>query len=428
MNSATENRSGTHVPPLIFGDDETPEQKAAILAEYMAANLAILRDEREALEQEFDAREDEIHARPKADNDNDPAGAKGAPLPVIDPADWHGKPVPQRQWFIEGLIPSRTVTILNGDGGVGKSLLALQIGAAASLGVDTVGLSPARGGVVYLGAEDEADEFHRRLVDIVAIHDRTLADLSEFRLIPMADRDALLAIPSTAGVMQPTQAWLSLRTVIARHTPKLVILDTSADLYGGDEIKRAQVRGFVAMLRSVAMEFDCAVLLLSHPSLTGMQSGSGSSGSTAWNNSVRSRLYLTRPTGEDVDPNARTLSVMKANYGETGSGLSLRWKDGAFVADDGIAIGDTEFVARRHDDVFMALLRKFAAQGQNVSANTGPTYAPSKFASQPEAKGIKRKQLADAMQRLLDGGQIRMVTDGPASRQRSKLMVSATSN
>lgn len=424
----TEAASELDRPHLIFGGDETPEQITAIVSEYVAASLAIVHQQREELELEFEAREAEIGARPKADNDNDPAGPKGAPLPVICPADWHGKPVPERQWFIEGLIPSRTVTILNGDGGVGKSLLALQIGAAASLGVDTLGLTPAPGGVVYLGAEDEAEEFHRRLADIVASHDRTLADLSDFRLIPMADRDALLSVPNGSGVMQPTPAWRSLRNVVARYTPRLLILDTSADLYGGDEIKRAQVRGFVAMLRSVAMEWNCAILLLSHPSLTGMQSGSGSSGSTAWNNSVRSRLYLTRPTGEDADSNARTLSIMKANYGETGPGLSLRWKDGAFVADNGIATGDLEFVTRRHDDVFMTLLRKFAAQGQNVSANTGPTYAPSKFASQPAAKGIKRKQLADAMQRLLDCGEIRMVTDGPASRQRSRLVVSTTSN
>ncbi|HEV7339842.1 MAG TPA: AAA family ATPase [Bosea sp. (in: a-proteobacteria)] len=411
-----------NVVPLEFGD-ETPEQKAAIFAEYMAAHLAILRDEREALEQEFEARDDEIRARPRADNDNDPAGAKGAPLPVICPADWHGKPVPQRQWFIEGLIPSRTVTILNGDGGVGKSLLALQIGAAASLGVDTVGLTPARGGVVYMGAEDEADEFHRRLADIVASHDRTLADLSEFRLVPMADRDALLAIPNKDGVMQPTQAWLSLRTIVARHTPQLLILDTSADLYGGDEIKRAQVRGFVAMLRSVAMEFDCAVLLLSHPSLTGMQSGSGSSGSTAWNNSVRSRLYLTRPTGEDADSNSRTLSVMKANYGETGAGLSLRWKDGTFVADVGMDAGDVAMVTKHHDDVFMAILAKLNAQGINVSASTGTTYAPSVFVKHSEAKGIKKDKLGDAMRRLMDAGRVRIVKEGPPTRQRSRLVV-----
>jgi RecA-family ATPase len=55
-------------------------------------------------------------------------------------------------------------------------------------------------------------------------------------------------------------------------------------VFGGDEINRSQVRKFVSMLRGLAIEYDCAVLLLSHPSLTGPNSGTGTSGSTAWNN------------------------------------------------------------------------------------------------------------------------------------------------
>jgi hypothetical protein len=42
------------------------------------------------------------------------AGQTGA-LPVIDPRDWQGKSVPERQWFVEGWIPDRTVTNLSGD-------------------------------------------------------------------------------------------------------------------------------------------------------------------------------------------------------------------------------------------------------------------------------------------------------------------------
>ena len=55
------------------------------------------------------------------------------------------------------MVPSRQVTILAGDGGVGKSLLALQFGAASALGCDTAGLSPRSGRTLYLGAEDEAE-------------------------------------------------------------------------------------------------------------------------------------------------------------------------------------------------------------------------------------------------------------------------------
>lgn len=409
-------------PHLIFGEDDTPEQIESIVSEYVAVHTAILRDQREELELEFEAREAELGARPKADNDNDPAGPKGAPLPVMCPADWHGLPVPEREWFVPDLIPSRQVTILTGDGGVGKSLVALQIGAAACLGLETIGLSPKPCRVLYLGAEDEAEEFHRRLADIVAAHDRTLADLVDFRLIPLADRDALLATPDVKGVMQPTANFVSLTHLVAKHTPGVVFLDTSADLYGGDEIKRGQVRQFVSMLRGLAIQWNCAVVLLSHPSVSGMQTGSGSSGSTGWNNSVRSRLYLTRPESKDAD--LRLLKTVKANYGAIGDEKALRWRAGAFVLDDGKPAEEVAFVTKRHDDVFLSVLRKLIGQGVNVTATPCSTYAPTVFLKHPEAKGLKREQLADAMRRLMDAGHIRMVTEGSKSRQRSRLEVS----
>lgn len=411
------------LPHLIFGRDETPEQIEAIVSEYVAVHTAIIREQREELELEFETREAALAARPKADNDNAPSGPKGAPLPFVNPADWHGVPVPQREWFIEGLIPTRQVTILAGDGGVGKSLLGVQIAAAACLGVETLGLTPAPCRVVYLGAEDEADEFHRRLADIVAAHDRTLADLADFRLIPLADRDALLATPDSKGVMQPTSNFVSLDNHVARHQPGLVVLDTSADLFGGDEIKRGQVRQFVAMLRGLAIKWNCAVLLLSHPSVSGMQTGSGTSGSTAWNNSVRSRIYLTRPEGKDVDPDIRVLKTMKANYGAVGDEMKLRWRAGVFVLDDGLPPEALAFVEKRHEEIFLALLQKLSDQGVNVTATPCSTYAPTVFLKHSEAKGLKRDNLVDAMRRLMDEGRIRMVTEGSASRKRSRLVV-----
>jgi hypothetical protein len=36
-------------------------------------------------------------------------------------------------------------------------------------------------------------------------------------------------------------------------------------------------------------------MLLSHPSLTGINSGTGLSGTTGWHNSVRARMYFVRP-------------------------------------------------------------------------------------------------------------------------------------
>jgi hypothetical protein len=89
-----------------------------------------------------------------------------APFPLVDPSEWHGTIAKVREWFLSGLIPHRQVTLLTGDGGMGKSLLGLQIGAASALAIKTLGLEPRPGRVLYLGAEDEADEFQRRLDDI----------------------------------------------------------------------------------------------------------------------------------------------------------------------------------------------------------------------------------------------------------------------
>jgi hypothetical protein len=44
-------------------------------------------------------------------------------------------------------------------------------------------------------------------------------------------------------------------------------IDTSADVFGGDEISRTQVRQFVGLLRGIAIRQRLSVVLLAHPSL-----------------------------------------------------------------------------------------------------------------------------------------------------------------
>ncbi|WP_246245835.1 AAA family ATPase [Mesorhizobium zhangyense] len=359
---------------------------------------------------------------PKADNDNEnPTNF----LPYLCPAEWQDVPVPAREWWSEGLVPMRQVTILNGDGGVGKSLAALQLAAAGALQCDTLGLRPMAGRVLYVGAEDEAEEFHRRLADIVNMHHRQMSDLTDFRLLPLADRDALLAVPEKDGTMRPTPLWLTVAVDARAFLPKLIVLDTSADLFGGDEIKRNQVRQFISMLRKLAIEIDCAIILLSHPSVSGMQTGTGSSGSTAWNNSARSRLYLTRPEGKDEDPDARILRTMKANYGKVGAELRLRWQDGAFVLDDGRPSAIAGLLHKHAEKTYIAVLSKLNRQGQRLSPNPSATYAPKVIATHPDAKGVSKKDLAAAQQRLLDAGTIRIVSEGPPSRQYNRLLVAS---
>ena len=340
-------------------------------------------------------------------------------LPVIDPRQWQGKPVPERQWFVEGWIPDRTVTNLSGDGGSGKTEIILQLIAASSLRSQWFGKDVSVGPCLYYGAEDEADELHRRLETIVAEFGRQLSDLEGIRLIPMAGLDAVLAEPDRKGNLSATVIYPKLVSQAMALRPKLIVIDPSADVFGGDEINRTQVRKFVSMLRSLAMEIDCAVLLLSHPSLTGMNSGTGTSGSTAWNNSVRSRLYL-----EITSPETRVLTIVKANHGKVGEKIEMRWQDGVYVLDNG---GDPVvelLINSNTDKLFLELLALFNAQNQNVSSKPGANYAPAKMELHPKAKGFTKRQLAASMQRLMDAKRVKLLVEGSKSRQRTRLVVS----
>lgn len=59
-------------------------------------------------------------------------------------------PVPPRRWHIDGWIPQRSVTLISGDGGTGKSLLALQLAVATATGRPWLGFDVAVGPVLYV--------------------------------------------------------------------------------------------------------------------------------------------------------------------------------------------------------------------------------------------------------------------------------------
>ena len=111
----------------------------------------------------------------------------------------------------------------------------------------------------------------------------------------------------------------------------LVILDTAADMFGGNENERRTVNTFIkTYLGSIVINYNATVILLAHPSLSGLSSGSGLSGSTAWENSVRARAYLAREADSD---DIRILSRKKSNYSDISgdSDIKLIWENGVLV-------------------------------------------------------------------------------------------------
>jgi RecA-family ATPase len=343
-------------------------------------------------------------------------------------SEFAGKPVPLREWVVPDLVPHRNVTGLSGDGGTGKSLLALQLAVGvAHSGYWLEMAVEKKGPVIFFSAEDETDEIHRRLVDICATENIDLKALDDLHILPMAGLNALLASHDRhSGSMKKTELWIELVRVISLFKPALLIIDTQADTFGGDEVIRRQVREFIGILRGLAFNENVAVLLLSHPSLTGLGSGTGTSGSTGWNNSLRSRLYFERIFADDrkteIDPNLRLLSNKKANYAARGTEIRVRWENGVFEPDGEASGTDKRSTTQVAEQVFMELLGLFESQGRNVSPNESKTYAPTVFAAHPNAKGITKRMFALAMERLFQANRIRIEVSGPPSRKRERLV------
>src|SRR5262249_29696813 len=147
------------------------------------------------------------------------------------------------------------------------------------------------------GAEDEEDELHRRLADILCYYGATFAEAARkgLHLLSYAGQDCLLGIPDKGGIIRPSSLWTRLEQAAMDIKPGSISIDTVADVYGGNEIDRGQVTGFVKMLQGGAMRARCSVSILAHPSVAGMSSGSGLSGSTAWHNKVRRPRLHARP-------------------------------------------------------------------------------------------------------------------------------------
>ncbi len=204
---------------------------------------------------------------------------------------------------------------------------------------------------------------------------------------------------------------------------QLVALDSLHDIFAGEENRRVQARQFVQGLREIGREIDGAVVLTAHPSLTGLNTGSGMSGSTAWNNAVRSRLYLTE-TDEQADGAERVLKSKKSNYGPKGGEIRLRWNAGVYeaITEEPGMLGSIK--RGNAETAFLECLDHLRIEGREVSdrARAG-NYAPRVFEKRPETTGYDRKGIERAMERLFAQNTIRVETYGDRpSRQFTRIV------
>ena len=257
-------------------------------------------------------------------------------------------------WLVPNWIPHATVSVLSGQGGTGKSRIALQLAIAVALGWDDFltgdcpdpGQKPMvdtsrSGPVVYAAWETGRVAWNKRRDAILGLFGKSepgsssscLRDLNNrLHFVNLAGLGGLWGVEferhmATMGGMLPLGD--ALLRQVADHKATLLVIDPVAAAFLQNENDRALVRSFLTALRAWAEAEHCAVLLIQHPAKSGSEAQSGS---TDWRNGVHAVLELKNADSDSKDAGHRILRLDKANEGIAGLECGLRWGHGPFVA------------------------------------------------------------------------------------------------
>ena len=318
-------------------------------------------------------------------------------------------PRPERGWIVEEWVPKGRLTLLSGDGGSGKSLVAQQLATSVATGLPWLGYDVERGRVSLFATEDDADEITLRHQDIMLDIKADAIEIKDtLRLVPRVGMEnRLIEFEGDIGRLTPT--WHALCRHLEAWRPALLILDNAAQIYAGNENSRPQVTWFANRLEHLCQTYGVTIILLGHTAKT---NGSEFSGSTAWNACVRSRIFLG-PHEEEED--VRVLTRAKSNYAKKGDQVELQWQAGVLVpysVDTSISMEELG----RARQTFKDAIDKLTSRDINVShLKTSPkNFAPKVIREQGLAGEHSPKALEKAMWSLIDEGHI--LTSQPFGR------------
>ncbi len=143
-----------------------------------------------------------------------------------------GRFPPARRFIVDQWVPAGCVTSLYGPGGIGKSLLAQQIGSAVAVGRPLFEMKVEKGPVLGLMAEDDDDELWRRQVRVNEWFACEMADLKHLHLQGRPGLENTLAVyPATGTPLAPFHELI--RAKAAELRPVLIILDPIANSTAG---------------------------------------------------------------------------------------------------------------------------------------------------------------------------------------------------
>jgi hypothetical protein len=348
------------------------------------------------------------------------------PNPYLDWGELQNQTPPARKWAIPGWIGMGHATLLVGPGATGKTLLIQQIISCLCLGRSFIGDAPEQPmNCLMWACEDEHDELWRRQI---AIAKWLKVDLDEFQgrlhIEPRFGKENTIFGPNE----EHKTGWSARLTDISDQAKatnsQIVVLDNVGQIFGGNENSRYDVTRFINGLCGALR--GKAVILIAHPA---KNEGSQYSGSTAWENCVRTRLYLgpqmpDKPQDEDdeQDSTVRYFAKRKTNYSEKDWRV-LRFAENLLLPDEINAQGGliVHLVKQKAERVVLEAVQQFYnRQIRVVTGRSSPDYLVNKMTDAGITDSVRKQEIISALARLMIDGKIVEIPFGTSSKNRTK--------
>jgi RecA-family ATPase len=340
------------------------------------------------------------------------------PLPYLDMSSWDANPAPEREWAVENRIPMYQPHLTTGHGAIGKSLLELMRAVAHVLGKPWLGMPVRQGPAMYINAEDDADELHRRLEAILRHYGAKFSDIvGGLHLLSYVGEDCLLGIPDTDGIVRPTDLFQRILADAIKIAPVSVMIDTLTDVYAGDEIDRNQTTQFVKLLQHMAIKARCWLLSWRIPATRVWLQAPASQAQPVGTIRCARGSICARPPQRKARRSIAMCAKFNSSRTITAAKATAFKSAGKPASSCPKALPRPSKGSRDRDDDhrFLDLLAKYEGQGRKLSHKAAAKdYAPRVFAAEKGGIGIKRFE--QAMERLFERKEIHVAPHGPASR------------
>jgi hypothetical protein len=284
--------------------------------------------------------------------------------------------------LIPGVLERGLVNCIDGPGGSHKSRLALQMLLTVAAGGMWFGQHQLeKCSTVFLSSEDDANEIHRRIDMIAKELKLPVADALVWDLTGV--NAALCTVTEGGDLAELPFLGVLVKRLKAIHGHKFVVLDSAFDYIRylrNAKIDEGAVNAvYKGLLTRICTHCDCTILVIRHPSRTGISEGTMEGWSVANTNSVRSRLSLA-PHKKTRD--AYVLTVEKRNHGPAGKDWTLYYTNGSLLPRDAMDTAQQQAVANA---AIVQVAIDEAVAGRPINHKAG--FTPGQLTKFVEASG-----------------------------------------